>query len=36
MDRSDYAASNRRARQTVPAGIVGASVRCAKVREAAA
>jgi hypothetical protein len=36
MDRSVSEASNRRARQTVPADDVGPAVRCATVREAAA
>jgi hypothetical protein len=36
MDRSDSEASDRRARQTVPADAVGPAFRCATVREAAA
>jgi hypothetical protein len=36
MDRSDPKASYRRARQTLSADVVGATVRCATVREAAA
>ena len=36
MDRSDSEASYRRARQTVPADVVGPAVCCATVREAAA
>jgi hypothetical protein len=36
MDRSDPEASYDRARQTVPADVVGSTVRCATVREAAA